>query len=265
MLILKRFDIMKKPTLLLILFLSLNHCNKDTPTAPTPNTLPTAFTPAAANTEIIQHTHYTLSYIEHHEQAEWVYYRLTKDRRMTEPRVERTDNFRPDPNVSTGSAQLEDYKGSGYDRGHLCPAADMAHSELAMSETFFMSNMSPQSPSFNRGIWRSLESDVRDWAVASDTLHIVTGPILQNKQYPTIGPNNVTIPDYYYKALLDIAGPDHKAIAFILPNTKGEHDILDYAVTIDSLETLTNIDLFHELPNDLETQLEKTIDVQKWH
>jgi endonuclease G len=140
----------------------------------------------------------------------------------------------------------------------------MAHSETAMSESFFMSNISPQSPSFNRGIWSSLEANVRDWAIVCDTLYVVTGPILQNKQYPSIGPNNVTIPEYYYKALLDIAKPDYKAIAFILPNTKGEKDLLDYAVTIDSLETLSGINFFHELPNTLETNLEQQKDINKW-
>ena len=87
---------------------------------------------------VVEHSYYSLSYIEEHEQPEWVYYLLTAD--MVNGNAERGDDFRPDAKVKTGSAELSDYKSSGYDRGHLCPAADMKHSDKAMSETFFMSN-----------------------------------------------------------------------------------------------------------------------------
>jgi endonuclease G len=92
--------------------------------------------------------------------------------------TKRKDNFRSDPKVKTGSAALSDYKGSGYDRGHLAPAADFKWSATAMSESFYMSNMSPQVPGFNRGIWKNIESTVRNWAVENDEIYIVTGPVL---------------------------------------------------------------------------------------
>ncbi len=132
----------------------------------------TTFTSHTSNHQIIEHSAYILQYNEKYEHAEWVIYLLTQDR--VADSFERTDNFRPDPKVITGSASLADYKGSGYDRGHLAPAADMKWSENVMSESFFMSNMSPQKPGFNRGIWKSLESIVRTWAIENNEIYIVT-------------------------------------------------------------------------------------------
>ena len=109
------------------------------------------------NGQIVHHTNYTLQYNEEHEQASWVAYRLT-GQQIQNPSTKRKDNFRSDPKVKTGSASLSDYKGSGYDRGHLAPAADFKWSATAMSESFYMSNMSPQVPSFNRGIWKNMKS-----------------------------------------------------------------------------------------------------------
>ncbi|MDZ7792136.1 MAG: DNA/RNA non-specific endonuclease [Spirochaetia bacterium] len=125
----------------------------------------------------MRHTGYTLSYSEEHEQAEWVAYKLTIEELQGD--VERTDNFREDKKVDTETASLSDYRGSGYDRGHLAPAADFSWSEEAMSDTFYLSNMSPQKPGFNRGIWRSLESQVREWAIRDKALLVVTGPVFE--------------------------------------------------------------------------------------
>ena len=97
-----------------------------------------------------------MSYLETHEQAEWVYYRLNSN--LVSGNVKRSNNFREDKSIRTGSANLSDYKYSGYDRGHLAPAGDMKSSNTGMSESFFMSNISPQTPSFNRGGWKKLES-----------------------------------------------------------------------------------------------------------
>ncbi len=109
--------------------------------------------------EIIKHTYYTLSYSEENEQAYWVYYELTPE--MVNGSEARTDDFRSDPNVSTGSADLEDYRGSGYHRGHLCPAGSIDLNHTSMSESFSFTNMSPQAASFNTGRWKTLEEQVR--------------------------------------------------------------------------------------------------------
>lgn len=113
----------------------------------------------SSSNQIIKHVAYTLKYNEIYEQADWVIYLLTAEE--VKGTILRSDNFRTDTKVKTGSASLTDYRGSGYDRGHLAPAGDMKWSKTAMSESFYMSNMSPQKPGFNRGIWRSLESLVR--------------------------------------------------------------------------------------------------------
>ena len=125
--------------------------------------------------QIIYHTGFTLSYNEAHEQASWVAYELTSNELIK--KVNRSDNFKQDPKVETGSALLSDYVRSGYDRGHLAPAADMSWSQITMEESFYMSNISPQKPGFNRGIWKKLESYVRQWAYDNESIYVVTGGI----------------------------------------------------------------------------------------
>ena len=212
--------------------------------------------------QIIDHFGYSLSYNEEHEQASWVFYELT-DKEVS-GLVKRKDQFRKNPDVRTGSASLSDYKGSGYDRGHLAPAADMRWSSTAMSESFFMSNMSPQVPSFNRGIWKRLESKVRDWARDNKRIYIVTAGIL-DEGLNTIGSNSISIPNYYYKVILDYTEPELKAIGFILPNKKSKALLQSLAISVDSVEIRTGIDFFYNLPDDKENELESIIDLSKWN
>lgn len=122
--------------------------------------------------QICRYEGFVLKYSEEHEQAEWVAYQITDDE--VAGTIDRTDNFRSDPCIATESAALADYRGSGYDRGHLAPAADMAWSEEVMRDSFFLSNMSPQTPGFNRGIWKRLEEQVREWAVANEEVTVAT-------------------------------------------------------------------------------------------
>ncbi len=211
--------------------------------------------------KIIFHTAYTLNYSEQHEQASWVAYKLKSSH--TSGNVGRTDDFREDYKVKTGSASLSDYKGSGYDRGHLAPAADFKWSSTAMSESFYMSNMSPQQPSFNRGIWKKLEGSVRNWANDNGEIHVVTGPILKGS-FSSIGSNHVSIPNYYYKVILDYQEPEIKGIGFILPNQKSNSSLQSFAVTIDEVESRTGIDFFYSLPDEIENQIESNYDVSKW-
>ncbi len=131
---------------------------------------------------------------------------------------ERGDDFRSDPLIPSESASLNDYRGSGYDRGHLIPAADLSWSEEAMSGSFYLSNMSPQEGQFNRGIWSKLEATVRNFADTEGSIYVVTGPVLSDGPYDTIGENEVSIPNQYYKVILDYREPDLKSIAFLLPN-----------------------------------------------
>ncbi len=215
-----------------------------------------------SDSEIIQHTGYSIKYNEYFEQAEWVAYQLTIDE--VSGNFERSNNFRKDPHVSIGSATLKDYINSGYDRGHLIPAADMKWSPDAMSASFFMSNMSPQNPSFNRGIWKKLEEQVRKWAVENREFYVVTGPVLTDEPYQYIGVNQVAVPKHYYKVVLDYLEPELKAIGFILPNIKDTYPLSQYAVTVDEVEKITNIDFFYILSDDVEEMLESELDLSLW-
>ena len=211
--------------------------------------------------KIITHTGYSLLYNETHEQANWIAYDLTAEE--TNKLFERTDNFISDPKVKTGTASDKDYEGSGYDRGHLAPASDMGWSSTAMAESFYYSNMSPQTPSFNRGIWKKLEELVRTWAVENNTVYVVTGPVLTNG-LQTIGPNKISVPNYYYKVILDYSEPNIKGIGFILPNIGSKEQLQYYAVTIDSVEKFTGIHFFPLLPDDQEELIEKTLCIKCW-
>ncbi len=210
---------------------------------------------------IISHTGFSFVYVESYEQAEWVAYELTK--KETYKMNNRTDKFITDPKVLTGTATNGDYSRSGYDRGHLAPAADMGWSSRTMSESFYYSNMSPQVPGFNRGIWKQLEELVRTWAVEYKSVYIVTGPVLR-RGLKTIGKNKVAVPEYYYKVILDYTDPGIKAIGFILPNTGSVEPLQHYAVTIDSVEQFTGIDFYPQLPDPQEVILERTATLQSW-
>lgn len=221
--------------------------------------------------EIVAHDFFELCYREYFEESEWVAYVLTREE-LTKDAF-RQNNFRPDSAVSTGSASLEDYRKSGFDRGHLAPAGDMAFSKEAMSQSFFMSNMSPQVPGFNRGIWKTLEDAVRSWAERFGKVYVVTGPILENKEYPTIGKNHVAVPEYFYKVLLaptteneseNISSNSYIMIAFILPNASSDKTIWDYVVSVDEVEKRSGIDFFYLLPDEIENELESKIEMGDW-
>lgn len=209
------------------------------------------------------YTGYSICYREPYEQAEWAAEHLTRDKLVKE--ASRTDNFRADKAISTDSATPADYTSSGYDRGHLVPAADMAWSEEAMSESFYMSNMSPQEPGFNRGVWNRLEAQVRDWADAFGSVYAVSGPLLEKETYPVIGKNAVAVPEFYYKVLLaHTDGDTWAAIGFILPNEKSSESLAAFAVPVNEVEARTNIDFFYLLSDDAEEALESTPDLAFW-
>lgn len=201
--------------------------------------------------QVVKHQHYVLGYSEDYEQAAWVAYELTSEESLTTT-IDRKDAFRPDPLVLTGSASLADYSKSGFDRGHLAPAADFRFDDTAMSESFYMSNMSPQRPEFNRGGWKKLEALFRDYAIVKNGIHIVTGPVLIDT-LKSIGNNQVSIPNYYYKVAIT---DSLESIAYLMPNARITSDLEQYIVSIDSIEALTRIDFFHELPDDKEDSIE---------
>lgn len=211
---------------------------------------------------IVDRVGYSLGYIEEHEQPAWVIYRMTKEEATTKA-AKRSDAFVPDPLVRTGSATLADYRGSGYDRGHLAPAADLAFSAETMRDSFYMSNMSPQKPKFNRGIWKELEAEVRRFAISEKDVYVVTGPIFPKQKTITIGTNKVTVPIAYYKVVYDRTAPE-KMIGFILPHEGSSKKLQSFAVSVDAVEEATGLDFFSVLPDEKESQLEKSISIPAW-
>jgi len=223
--------------------------------------VPENILPASTTGEVVRHTFFALSYDEDHEQAEWVAYEITRER-LNENWAERPNTFRPDPDVRTESATPRDYNGSGYDKGHLCAAADMAFDEKAIDETFLMSNMSPQKPAFNAGIWRELEECSRDWARKFKRIYVATGPVLTQTPLGSIGFSKVTVPGAYYKVLY--APDQHKAIAFVMPNELSGKPVMDYATSIDKVEQLTGLDFFPNLLKGLDEEIEASLDKDAW-
>lgn len=212
---------------------------------------------------IVDREGYALGYSEKHEQPLWVSYKLTKDE-VTIKAALRSDNFREDPDIPTGSASLGDYRKSGYDRGHLAPAADMAWSKQTMNESFYLSNMSPQKPAFNRGIWKDLEEQVRQFAVEEGEIMVVTGPIFSKDEVIiSIGENKVSVPDAFYKVIYDLT-PPQKMIGFIIPNEKSQESLQNFAVTVDAVEEATGLDFFTLIPKPAQESLESAISVEAW-
>jgi endonuclease G len=216
------------------------------------------------NLEIVHHQFYSLAYDEEKEGAAWVAYELLGSN-VEGPWVSRTNDFRPDPIVSTGSTTNSDFKGSGFDRGHLVPAADMAFSETAMSETFLMSNISPQKRAFNHGVWRELEELTRDWAKQNERLVVVSGPIWNQSNRKVGKANKMLVPDAYFKVLLDIDLPQQKSVGFVIPNELQTQRLEEFAKSVDEVEALTGFDFFKNyIEPGLQDDLEADFSIKDW-
>ena len=207
--------------------------------------------------QIVQRSGYALCYNERHEQADWVAYTL--DSEKLKKNAKRTNDFRPDFDILTGSAALEDYRRSGYDRGHLAPAGDMAYDAQSMSESFLLSNISPQPHAFNEGVWNSLEQRFRKIAKEHEKIYIVTGPVLEKKSYPTIGANKVSVPEYFYKAALIQDGDNFQMEAYIIPASAAKEDYKKFRLSVDELEKRTKMDFFYLLDDAIENELESSV------
>ena len=202
---------------------------------------------------------YILGYRFSENQAAWVYEELTSNRislARSNP-VKRSDDFRPDPLIPEEyRVRPEDYAKSGFDRGHMAPAGDMAWSAEAMSDSFYMSNMSPQRPACNRRTWKDLESAVRSWTMEYEIVEVFTGPIFGGIE--SIGPTNrqISVPLAYYKALYV---PEHnEMIAFVVPNRAVTNTLLYFVRSIDEIEAVTGLDLFRD------ERLESTVNTGFW-
>jgi endonuclease G len=221
-----------------------------------------SFFPSSTTNQIVHHRYYSLSYNEKKEQPEWVAYELKPSH------LKRINHKRPyfikDKKVKTKSADYYNYKKSGYDKGHLCPAGDRRFSKEAFDETFLTSNISPQNHQFNAGIWNRLEQKTRYWTKKYGKLYVVTGGVLTDNNLKTIGREKVAVPERFYKILLDYNSPKIKAIAFLIPNKDSDLPLYKYTTTIDNIEKITGIDFFPKLPDSIENEIESKNEYKKW-
>ena len=211
---------------------------------------------------VITHKGYTVSYNYDWKIPNWVAYELTD--LEVEGEVPRYDRFKPDPMVpQDATATTDDYKYSGYDRGHMAPAADMKWDEQAMKESFYLSNICPQNPKLNGGAWKDLEEQVRDLALQKGNILVVCGPIV-NDTPTTIGYNKVVVPQAFFKVLLQEENGVIHTIGFVYENNSVKKPMSAYAMTVDEVEDITKIDFFHSLPDDIEEKAESEVDFSKW-
>ena len=218
------------------------------------------FLPSSTSNQIIIHDNYTLSYVEEYEQAEWVAYELKKEE-VSNSNFERP-LFIEDAKVKTGSADWRNYKRSGYDKGHLCPAGDRKFNKKAFDETFLTSNISPQKHNFNDGVWNRLEQKVRYWATKYNDIYVVTGGVLE-KGLQTIGKEDVAVPNYFYKVILDNSSGNYKMIGFLVPAIDSDKPLYSFVVPVDEIEKRTGIDFFPKLDDKTEAKLESSSDYKR--
>ena len=207
--------------------------------------------------QVIHRTGYTLAYDAKTRTPQWVAWELTK--KETQGTEERSNDFQPDPDVKGAKVVTKDYSHSGYDRGHMAPAADMKWSKKAMKESFYMSNICPQDHNLNTSDWGELDNKSRQWARRFGKVYIVCGPIYNGKRNEYIGDHRIKVPDAYFKVVLINEKKKQCAMGFYFENEAGERKLQEYLVPVDRLEQLTGMDFFSALPDNLEDRLEAEI------
>lgn len=218
--------------------------------------------PKGTPEQILKRTGYVASYNKTTMLPNWVAWHLTAER--TEGSAKRSGvDFAEDTEVPEPRATDWDYYNSGYDRGHMCPAADNKWSKKAMEKSFLFTNMCPQNGNLNRGDWNEMEMACRKWAKKYGDLYIVCGPILYKGKHKTIGKNKVVVPEAFFKVVLR-TGDDPQAIGFIYKNTSGNRPKDSYVNTVDEVERITGIDFFPSLPDDVEKKVEAECDLGLW-
>ena len=225
-----------------------------------------ATVPAGTSEQMLERLAYIVSYNSQTRLPNYVAWHLTAAH--ASGTVKRTGDFREDDEVRGSQATLADYKLSGYDRGHMCPAGDNKWSETAMSQSFLLTNMCPQVHALNEGDWGELEKSCRKWAQRYGDIYIVCGPLLLGDKHTTIGKGKVVVPEAFFKVVMRLTdgkdGAGCKAIGFVYENTEGDRTLSYYARSVDDVERLTGIDFFPALPDDIETEAEATYDLDDW-
>jgi endonuclease G len=221
-----------------------------------------AYLPAiqSKNDTLLNYAGFMVSLNKKNKLASLVLYKLRKID-LESKRAKRKNNFKADPGLQDFVMAPKQYTRSGYDRGHLVPCEDLMSSQEKADQSFYMSNIAPQLPSFNRGIWKKLENQVRQYAEENDSVIVITGPF---QPMPDPVRPDLPVPGYYYKVVLDISPPDYKAIAFLMKNDTLSGEVTEYAISIDSLETYLGYDFFDQLDSELQEMIEAGVDGVLW-
>lgn len=218
--------------------------------------------PKDTPSQIKEYEGFTVNFNKSNHTANYVGWELTAQH--IDGNISRSNNFRQDPEID-GCPDLPDYKRSGYDRGHLYPAADAKWSEQSMYDCFSLANIAPQCHSLNSGAWKTLEEKERLWARRDGRLIIVAGPVYTPSDTRRIGRTGVRVPSGFFKVMLapDIDSP--RAIGFVYLNDLAPGNMQNYSMTVDEVETLTGLDFFSSLPDSIETPLENKASFKEWN
>lgn len=205
---------------------------------------------------------YVISYNKETRLPNWVAWHLTSDH-LTD-KVSRPGNaFHEDLSVPEPRATNDDYKGSGWSRGHMCPAGDNKWDSDAMYESFLLSNVCPQHSNLNSGVWNQIELSCRNWAKKYGDIYVICGPIFMNTNHVTIGENKIVVPEAFFKVILSLNG-EPKGLGFICRNTDGSRKKDLYVNTISQVERITKITFFPHLSKDVSNKVKFQADLQMW-
>ena len=207
---------------------------------------------------------YTTSYNADTRTPNWVAWHLTANH-TNGPAKRKGIIFQADEDILAPRVDTYDYMRSGYDRGHMCPAGDNHWSQKAMEQSFLMTNICPQVPALNSGLWNTIEKQCRTWAQVYGDVYIVCGPIYFNQKHKTIGKNKIQVPEAFFKVVLRLKD-EPKAIGFICRNASAKgRKKTDYVNSVDEVERITGMDFFSQLPDDIEQQIEGQADIKDWN
>lgn len=217
--------------------------------------------PENTKAQEIDYNGFHVSFNPDHHIPNYVVWQLTKAKAAGKGK--RESQFDVDPNVQ-GCATLEDYRRSGYDRGHMAPAGDMKWSDLSMTQCHYLTNIVPQNHELNKGVWNAIEQKSREWVEVEDSLIIITGPVLTDDNLEKIGHSGVTVPRRFFKIILAPNSDPLMALAFMVDNRDVEHNYEWYTASIDQIEEATGMDFFSSLPKDVENKIECSRGLGAW-
>lgn len=231
------------------------------PTAESGSDLQFAAVPSGTKEQIMDYEGFRVSFNADNKTPNWVAWELLG--RETEGEEARYNTFWQDDRIE-GCPASYDYSNSGYDRGHMCPAADQKWSRQAMVDCFSLANMVPQDHALNAGAWQTLEKKERQWAKRDSAIVIIAGPIYEKTDTKRIGDAGVRVPSAFFKVIIAPYLPEPRGIGFVYPNMSSPGNMQDYAMPIDEVERITGIDFFYNLPDDIEDKIEATASFKEW-